>query len=459
MAITSVIHLSELENHIRIEAEFYQPKYLEIEKFIKKLRFELLRRVVSKISDGTHFTPNYVERGVKFFSALNVKENYFDYEDKHKFITQAEHETLYRRCNPEAKDVLIRKVGVGPRWSCVISEGLPEFSIFVSIALLKVKRYKVNPYFLSAFINSKYGQSQLLRLQKGASQPDLHLEDIAELKVPIIEDDLQNLIQEKIQLGEYKLRAFNEGISKAEHELAAGVRFKTESHGTPKGFTVNLSKIVSNKRSDAQCYHPEITTVEQFIENRCNYDYFGTLATSIIKGQQRVPLKEGIVPYVSIKDINDLEIKPNSFCNNPISVATKEDILIAVTGATIGKVGIVDKQDKIAFSGDLMAIKVDKSKINPWYLLCVINHQIGQTQLKKWITGSTNGHLASHDIKKILVPRLKKEMEDYIGQLIETSLKSKSEGFQLLAEAILEVEKMIEQLVREGSRRLETGVC
>jgi type I restriction enzyme S subunit len=155
MAVISIITLSALENNFRFEAEYYQPKYLDLAKIMRLLNAIKVKSYTSKITDGTHYTPHYVDFGIKFYSALNVKENIFDKDDKFKYITAKEHAILYKRCAPEPEDILIRKVGVGPRWSCVIPKNsTEEFSIFVSLALLKIRKDRISPYYLSAFINS-----------------------------------------------------------------------------------------------------------------------------------------------------------------------------------------------------------------------------------------------------------------------------------------------------------------
>ena len=181
----SEILLSKIKEtyDFRTEAEFYKKEYLAIQKRLIEMGAKsLVQGLSTVISDGTHFTPNYIEYGVPFLSALNVQENYLDIAAGYKYISLNEHQELSKRVLPQAGDVLLRKVGVGKRKACVIPQNTFEFSIFVSVALI---RATINPYMLSTFINSKFGQAQLLRFNKGISQPDLHLEDIGKMLVPI----------------------------------------------------------------------------------------------------------------------------------------------------------------------------------------------------------------------------------------------------------------------------------
>jgi restriction endonuclease S subunit len=445
MAIINTITYSELENRTRIEAEFYKPAYMQIEHTIKKTNYIKLKGLCSKITDGTHYTPKYVNTGIRFYSALNVRENFFLHEDKYKYITPHEHQFLYKRCNPQTGDILMRKVGVGPRWSCVIPDGLPQFSIFVSVALLKLKSNSINPYYLSTFINSHFGQSQLLRIQKGVSQPDLHLEDIAELKVPMLNKEQQDYI------GNITIEAINKlEDSKRLHNKANNIF--TDFLGFANDFTLKnninilpFSQIVNTHRIDAQCFKHEYLYIENWIRENCSHDKLGNLLNMTIKGNQKEVLDSGKYPYVSIKDIDNFEIIPNGFCDSFTLPAEKEDLLFAITGATIGKVGLVYRLEQLGYSGDLLNLKINKSKISPYYLITALKSELCQKQVNRWITGATNGHLSPSDIKKILIPRLTFEKEEEISSLIIQSIENKIEAEHLFKDALLEAERLIEK--------------
>lgn len=64
-----------------------------------------LRDGCSKITDGTHDTPKPVNSGVPFLTAIHVKDNWIDFESC-LYLTEAEHEVIYNRCNPQRNDVL-----------------------------------------------------------------------------------------------------------------------------------------------------------------------------------------------------------------------------------------------------------------------------------------------------------------------------------------------------------------
>lgn len=110
------------------------------------------------ITDGTHKTPNYIETGVPFLSVKNISKGFFDLSDV-KYISLEEHNKLIKRAKPEFGDILICRIGTLGKAIKISLEF--EFSIFVSLGLLKPKVkiisdylvYFLNSYFIEGWIN------------------------------------------------------------------------------------------------------------------------------------------------------------------------------------------------------------------------------------------------------------------------------------------------------------------
>jgi type I restriction enzyme S subunit len=129
-------------------------------------------KVCKKVADGPHFSPNYVDEGVPFLSARNVKVNSWSLDDV-KYISERDCDEFDRRVFPEVGDVLYTKGGTTGIARVV---DLPHrFQVWVHISVLKIKPEIVDPYFLAFALNSVgcYEQSQLLT--RGASNNDLGL--------------------------------------------------------------------------------------------------------------------------------------------------------------------------------------------------------------------------------------------------------------------------------------------
>jgi type I restriction enzyme, S subunit len=133
------------------------------------------------ISDGTHFTPTYVEQGVPFLSVKDIKGNGISFENC-RYITERQHIDLCRRCKPEKGDVLYTKVGTTGIAKAIDTER--KFSIFVSVALLKLKS-EVLPYYLERVLNSPRCKVQAENLTQGMANRNLVLQDLKRIELPI----------------------------------------------------------------------------------------------------------------------------------------------------------------------------------------------------------------------------------------------------------------------------------
>ena len=94
-----------------------------------------LGEVCSDISDGTHFTPNYLPKGIPFLSVKDIRETGILF-DNCKYISEDQRKELCKRCKPEKRDVLYTKIGITGIAKAI--DTAAEFSIFVSVALLKL---------------------------------------------------------------------------------------------------------------------------------------------------------------------------------------------------------------------------------------------------------------------------------------------------------------------------------
>ncbi|MDT8413637.1 MAG: restriction endonuclease subunit S, partial [Vicingaceae bacterium] len=136
-----------------------------------------LNSVCSLITDGTHQTPKYFKEGVIFLSARNVTKEVIDWE-KIKFVSKEAHLDYTKRVNPEIDDILLAKNGTTGVAAIIDVE--KEFSIYVSLALLKPIKEIVFPKFLLHIINSEIARVQFFSRLIGIGVPNLHLGEIKE---------------------------------------------------------------------------------------------------------------------------------------------------------------------------------------------------------------------------------------------------------------------------------------
>ena len=131
--------------------------------------------VIYKITDGTHRTPKYTKSGIPFLSVKDLSSGIIDFTNT-KFISIEEHKELFKRCNPEKGDILLTKVGT--TGIPVLNESEKEFSLFVSVALLKFNNFYFNKYFFVYLLRSPLVQKQAKENTKGMGNKNWVIDSI-----------------------------------------------------------------------------------------------------------------------------------------------------------------------------------------------------------------------------------------------------------------------------------------
>ena len=103
------------------------------------------------ITCGVAARPQYVDVGVPFLSAKNVKRGNIIWGG-YNCISKKTHDELTKHNKPLMGDILYTRVGSYGE-AAVIEENI-EFSVFVSLTLIKPKKYLLDNYYLKYYLNS-----------------------------------------------------------------------------------------------------------------------------------------------------------------------------------------------------------------------------------------------------------------------------------------------------------------
>ena len=134
-----------------------------------------LGNISKLITDGTHLTPNYSEKGMPFLSAKNVKPFKF-MPEIYRCVSKEDYNKYVTNKKAELRDVLLTRVGAGIGEAAVIDKDI-DFAIYVSIALIKMFNNYIDTNYLTIWLNSPIGRahSTTNTLGIGHSQGNLNL--------------------------------------------------------------------------------------------------------------------------------------------------------------------------------------------------------------------------------------------------------------------------------------------
>ena len=154
-----------------------------------------LGNILTKLTDGTHSTPKYTNTGISFISVKDISSGKLNFNDC-KYISIDEHQKLYSRCNPELNDILLTKVGT--TGIPVIVDTEKQFSLFVSVALLKFNNELIFNKYVVQLINSPLVQKQVIKNTRGVGNKNWVMRDIANTLIAIPPSNEQHRIVAKL---------------------------------------------------------------------------------------------------------------------------------------------------------------------------------------------------------------------------------------------------------------------
>jgi restriction endonuclease S subunit len=302
---------------------------------------------------------------------------------------------------------------------------------FASYLVRITSEYTYQNCYLNVFLNCSYGYHALQRVKRRAvNQANINAQELKDLVVPYPNENFQKTI-EKLVVHAQTLKIDSEKYYKKSEEILLRelgindwtdemiyLKFgKTRIESCAVASEKLKSDIFKNNRMDGEFWFPKYEKADNYLQNNGKSMPLGKIA-GLKKGVQARDQEDGGIPYASIKDCKKLSIITNEFTNSDKTViAAPGDIVMAITGATIGKVALNDTQDYIAISGDLL--KISAEGVSNYYLLAILASPLIQNLAVRYTTGATNGHLSPKDVSNfpipILHPSYQKKLNRYIS--------------------------------------------
>lgn len=509
----SIVNLSEVKQNsdFRIDAEYYHPLFLEMEKNIKKHKYDTIGNYIDLITDGKHGGVNFTENGVVFIRNQNNEEGVPNLSDI-KYIS-SEESNQTKRAELNEGDILLTTIGtIGV--SSIIPKNFPRATINQN--LVKITTKNISPYFLSTFFNSKYGRALTNRLAGGNVQPILNYPNIKLVIFPIFSVNFQQKIADLVNTS-YSLRQSADALYKqAEDELLqelglkdydcnnawipafagmtgenaemrekevgmtgnnAGIQENLRAHETTKEqiqktskqnyvpankkcFVKNLSEVEVAVRFDAEYFQPKYEAVIEKIRG-----YKGgcfCIENKDVRDKNFSPVDDVEYKYIELANINSSSSIDNieivKGCDLPSRARRKvkvNDLIVSSVEGSLSSIALItEKFDEALCSTGFYVVNCDK--INSESLLVFLKSDVGQMQLKKGCSGTILSAISKDEFEKVVIPNLLLSVQQSISAKIQQSFINKEESLHLLELAKKAVEVAIEQGEDEGLKLINT---
>ncbi|TRZ50179.1 hypothetical protein D4S03_07170 [bacterium] len=435
----------------RLDVNYYRPEYLRLDRQLQSLDFQQKRMVdLSKmVNDGpggwSLQSSEYSPKGIPLIRIVDFRSNLDP--NGMVYIPIAKHEELLRY-EVLPGDVLITAAGsIGEAQILPQSIAKANFRDLIRIRL----KSGVDPYYLSAYLNSKNGRMITRRFAHGAVQLHLKVYDAKEILVVVPDPKIQAYIGSKVRLAE-KCREEADKIKKSAQDLLSELLELPSIDQLPQyqiAWWVDANH-ANPERLDPNYYQPKFLKTVEILRDRSSR-FSQVLVNTKYGASVPADYKEDGIPFIrgtdlipNRIDVSDLHYLDASISNKIKSAKIKKgDILLTRSGTVGTAAAVTQHQDDYAFGSFMIRLRF-KEELLPFYIAAFLNSPYGILQIERQKNGAVQQNINLEEIDRLFLPNLLIDQQKEISNLWKrwNLLLDKSQS--LLKKAISDVEKLIQ---------------
>lgn len=457
MITYSIIQKSQLEGALRIDADYYQPEFLQAVELIRSKNHQKLGDIISMLTDY-HANGSYqiLRQNVRLSEetdyafmvrAIDLKTNNFDNDVR--YVSEHSYNFL-KKTKLFGNEIIIDKIGNAGEVYLMPDLNKPV-TLGMNLFMLRLKP-NYDPVFVYIFLISKYGRNLVNQRITGTVPTSIDKESVRGILIPQVSEEVVKQVNSIIRDYFRALEDSTNFYQQAEDLLLEELGLKDFQVVDDLFFVVNASDIKSANRVDAEYFQPKYQKlVEQIQKN--NAKILGNLV-SMKKGFEpgsEAYQEEGKL-FIRVSSLSKFGIddKDQKYLNDELYQQLKKDFepqvseVLLTKDATPGVAYVVKESIEGIISGGILRLKA-KDNIDVEYLALCIDSIVGKMQADRDAGGSVIAHWKPEQIKNILIPDLPKRIQEKIAELVRRSYEARKKSKQLLEEAKRKVEEMIER--------------
>ena len=446
MAVINHVHLSELEDEVRFDSQYYMPKNMLFEEEIKAFPTICLG-TVALITDGQHGYFKLDESSeIRQITAKCIKEGLVDKANADRLSHITHNNNL--RSSLAVNDVLVTTAGTIGQIG-LVTEEIPPANIDQDIGRIAIKNSGVSPYFIWAFLQSKFGRFQIERFTTGQVQTHLSLKKMKKLRIPLLSNHAE--VEEIVKRFLESKAAAKALYAQAQHLLESELGLDKLKFKKPVGYMARFRELEQSRRTDSEFFNPELRHFWQKLSARFEMIPISKLAAILKFGN---PLYgTGGMPIVTQKHLR--LISPEGYGDelrttvswqkaNPTAILRYNDLLFYSVGAYLGKTNLWLNSDTAVPASFITLLRCYDDN-DAGFLHMVLNSRYGILQSKCFQSGTSQQYIYPKDIRKFLIPEVNEKLRKTLNELVSQSYEKGIESKRLLDQAKTRVEQLIEE--------------
>lgn len=452
----SIVNFNELKG--RIDAEFYKSEYLENEKFLSSRKNIPLGTITSKIIVGyvSSMVSEYNKEGITLLQTRNVSE-FFVNDNEITKINEDFHNKL-KKSQVKRGDILVARSGSFGNASIYLEDGVVNSS---DIIIIEADQSKINPFYLTAFLNSNKGKLQLYRFASGGLQGHVNTTILHKLRIVSPTKKLEKHI-EKLVSDAYAQKIKSKDLySQAEQLILAELGLADYVPSEANTSIRNLFECQQENRFDAEYWMPKYDEIiDRVISYKNGFSTIGKEFKQLENNFKREIDKD--YNYIEIGDVNVStgEVEYTTVIGKELPANAKikfgkKQLIVSKVRPNRGAITILDRHEGFIGSGAFTVLN-ENGNINLESLMVYLKTQPIRDLLLKFNTGTSYPVIIDSDVLQLPIPLVEKSIQDKIAGLVNTASKAREQSKQLLEKAKCVVEIFIEQDETKALEYLES---
>ena len=432
----------------RFDSEYFQKEYLLELSIMSKYKLSELVNITNKIDVGFvgSMVNEYTNDGIPLLQTKNIAEVFIN-TNEYVCINKEFHNKL-KKSQICLHDILIARSGSFGKASIYFEKTIVNSS---DVIIIQANHLSINCFYLTIFLNSKYGRDQMIRFASGGLQGHVNLTILEKLKVPMLPKNFQTHIENLVISAHRKLEQSKKLYQDAETMLLEELGFNDFSLTCNNIAIKSLSESFSiSGRLDAEYYQPKYDAILEKIEQYHN-GFFALNDICTLHDANFLPHNETIYNYIELSNIGTNGEIVDCMCEKGCDLPTrarrrikKGQVIVSTIEGSLQSIAIVDECYDNALCSTGFYI-IDSQNINSETLLVLLKNNYMQALLKKRCSGTILTAIGKEEFMSLQIPLIDAVIQQNIASHIQKSFALRSESKQLLAKAKAAVECAIEQ--------------
>jgi type I restriction enzyme S subunit len=346
---------------------------------------------ITNIFDCKHYTPTYVSEGIPLIKTNDLVPGFFIFGTT-VYVSREEYETLTDINKPAQGDIVFAREGSFGVASYIKDNR--EYAIGQRTMIIRCDLSKINPIYLTTYINSPLCQEELLKVSMGTTVKRVNVSDVKELQIAVPPLSEQKRIAAILEKCDRLRRTRRYSLQLSETFLQSAF---LEMFGNP---------ITNPKNWDIEDIGSQIISIRYGTSSPPEYQKNG------IPFIRATNIKKGFIQSESMVYISENEAQKIPKCK-----VKPGDLIIVRSGVNTGDSAVVTEVYDGAYAAYDLVVELPKTQA--YYYNFLINSDYGKAIIEPLTRRAGQPHINAEQVSSLRFPLPPLPLQEKFAQIVQ----------------------------------------